>query len=86
MLTKMARRCAYDLDHAAGEMSDPDKMKFFCQRSRMWLSIFAPDGVKDYRHKTHIDIMRLECRVDILRAFCVQNGLDPNVVDEVLPF
>lgn len=86
MLTKMARRCAYDLSHAASPYNDSETAKMFEERSRMWLGLFAPDGVKDYRHQLLNDNMKLEFRIERLRNFCVDNGLDPNKVDEVLPF
>lgn len=82
LLTKMARRCAYDLDHAASSIRDTRFGPRFSERAQMWIKIFAPDGVKDYRHQLHNDMDKLEFRVERLREFCKKNGLDPEEVDD----
>lgn len=82
LLTKMARRCAYDLSHAAFSGNSPELADMYEGRARMWLKIFAPDGVKDYRHRLYSDIDKLEFRVERLREFCKKNGLDPEEVDD----
>lgn len=82
LLLKSARRCAYDLSHAAWGPTTPDMSDMFERRARMWLNIFSPDGMKDYRHRLHNDIDKLEFRIQRLRDFCVKNDLDPEEVDD----
>lgn len=86
LLTKMARRCAYDLGHAASAYQPEGWHKMWSEKSDRWLSIFSPDGIKDYRHSLYNDIDKLELRVERLREFCKANGLDPEEVDETMPF
>ena len=75
ILLKSARRCAYDLAHAAdpgiAEHIDID------QRARDWLDIFAPDGVKNYRLRMHRDILSLESQVHKLYEMAKGAGLNP---------
>lgn len=84
LLLKAARRCAYDLSHSAWGNQTPELADRFETRARMWINIFSPDGVKDYRHRLHNDIDKLELRIDRLREFCTKNGLDPEEVDDTL--
>lgn len=81
LLTKMARRCAYDLDHAVAELPDGFLKGQLKDSPKRWLDIFSPDGVKNYRHQLYADIDSLEMRVEKLRNFCTENGLDPDEVD-----
>lgn len=75
VLLKSARRCAYDLAHAAdpsiAEHIDIEK------RARDWLDIFAPDGVKNYRLRLHRDILSLESQVSKLYEMAKAAGLNP---------
>lgn len=84
LLTKMARRCAHDLAHAAWGNHGPEMAREFERRAEMWLDVFAPDGVKDYRHQLYNDVDKLEFRVGRLRDFCKKNGLDPEEVDDTV--
>lgn len=72
-----ARRCAYDLKHAADEISytDTEKAKFFKDRADHWLSISNPVGIKQYQHSLHYEIQRLESRIDELEKLCEDNGI-----------
>lgn len=86
LVLKAARRCAYDLAHAA-DMIDrrghyAEFSEIFAKNARMWLGIFSPTGAKDYRHRLHQEANMLELRVERLRDFCQKNGLDPNTVDD----
>lgn len=86
LLTKMARRCAYDLCHAVDYLPPGFMRDSLKDAPKMWLSIFAPDGVKDYRHSLYHEIDKAERRVEKLRDFCIANNLDPDTIDETPPF
>jgi len=86
LLTKMARRCAYDLGHAVDDMRPGHMQEILKDAPAMWLNIFSPDGVKDYRHDLYRSIDKLNSRIKHLREFCKANGLDPEEVDETMPF
>jgi hypothetical protein len=76
---KAARRCAYDLSHASGDVRDPELRQLFARRARHWLSIFNPaNGPKDYRHRLHHTIDDLENQVDRLAALCKKHGINPD--------
>jgi hypothetical protein len=80
LIVLAARRCAYDLKHAASEVelagdrynSDYDK------RAEMWLSIFTPDGAKQYRSDLHREIAHLEFRIKNYQDTLKEHGIkDP---------
>ena len=80
LLTMSARRCAYDLRHAADmiDYKGPDKEfhKLFSERASYWIGLFAPDGMKNYRHNLHMEIFQLECKVDKLKKILKENNID----------
>jgi hypothetical protein len=93
LVLKAARRCGYDLSHAATDIfmsytkSEEERSKseeFYSDRSQQWLEIFAPTGAKDYRHKLHMEIWELERKVDKLKKLCEENGIQHDI-DEI-PF
>jgi len=90
LVLKAARRCAYDLNHAAGRMfwdkTEPEdkEYKFYADRADGWLEIFSPTGGKDYRHKLHLEIFELEHKVEKLKNLCEENGIEYDA-DEI-PF
>ncbi len=74
---KAGCRASYDLLHAVDEIKDPEIQKSFRARAHMWLEIFQLDsGLKDYRHRLHQDISRLEARCTRLAALCRENDID----------
>lgn len=85
LMVKSARRCAYDLRHAASYLSMtgengkiPPECEIFHERSRHWLSVFNPaDGGKNYRSKLINDIEELHDEVDRLEKLCRDNNIDP---------
>ncbi len=77
LITKAARRCAYDLRHAANTIrNNDDACKMYDDRAEMWLSVFNPDnGPKNYRAGLHDEIWNLESRVAELEKLCEKNGI-----------
>lgn len=75
LLIKTARRCAYDLAHAAGDVRDEEWSKFYHARSQHWLKIFEPDGMKNYRHQLHHDIESLESQNRALVKLLDENNI-----------
>lgn len=72
-----ARRCAYDLLHAAGEIGESRYGTDYHGRANRWLEIFDPtDGPKRYRHELHDEIRRLRSRVKKYRQLLAANGID----------
>ena len=85
LLVKSARRCAYDLKHAADDVRDFTAREIFEDRAHMWLQIFSPDGVKDYRHSLHRKISEQRSEIERLKKLCEENGIDYTDPDGV-PF
>lgn len=86
LVLKAARRCAYDLKHAAGQLShkDPELSKHFYSRARMWLNIFQPTGGKDYRHELHSELSQLETKLSVVRDILKKHGIeDPTAEDDI---
>ena len=84
LLVKGARRCAYDLRHAADDARDNGQL--WRQRAEMWIGIFDPgDGLKDYRHRLHRTIADQESTIEGLRELCRANGIAMGRFDEA-PF
>lgn len=87
---KAGRRCAHDLDHAADLMGLPtmaaEYSKQYRERAGMWAAIFYADGgIKDYRHRLHHDIWKLEREIDRLKEACEAADIDPTDPDGI-PF
>jgi hypothetical protein len=79
ILLKSARRCAYDLRHAADAIPAGYYNDIFDERSRSWVKLFAADGIKDYRLEMHRDIDALRREVDALRAELLEHGITSKV-------
>ena len=83
-----ARRCAYDLRHAASCIhaangKELPEHKVFYDRAHMWIDLFAPNGAKEYRSQQGQLIARLERRIEELERIIDKAGLpDP----ERIPF
>jgi hypothetical protein len=78
LLVKAARRCAYDLAHAADSIPRHDEFhKVFTERAYMWQKVFTPgDDGKNYRHRLHGVIGDLERKIEKLRKRCEDNNID----------
>lgn len=74
-----ARRCAYDLKHAAAEIGESRYGTDYHGRAYLWLDIFSPaDGGKQYRHRLHHEIYELEAQVRNYREFLKERDIpDP---------
>lgn len=84
LVVKAGRRCTHDLAHAVDCISDKTEQQMFQERVAVWHAVFYQDGgPKDYRHRLHQDISRLECEVKRLKRRCTQHGINP---DDELPF
>jgi hypothetical protein len=86
MLIKLARRCAHDLDHAVSFIpEDTWPLEMLEPRSRQWLKIFSPSGVKNYRTKLHDQLDDLEMEVALLRRQLENAGIKPDTIRDI-PF
>lgn len=92
IMLKSARRCAYDLRHAADLIGDDGEGIDWNERAEHWLRIFAPGGVKDYRQEMQMEIMFLEMEIQDHVRKLEANGIpySSRVVkkkqDEDIPF
>lgn len=79
---RSARRCAYDLKHAAQSVNDTNLAEFMQERASFFIKLFqSGSDVKDYRHKLRKKIDNLEICVDTLRAkLKEQNIEDPTFI------
>lgn len=77
LIVLAARRCAYDLNHAADEIGKSAYGIDYHQRSQNWLDIFNPaDGGKNYRHRLHREIACLEHENEKLKTLLNDNGIE----------
>ena len=76
LVLKAARRCAYDLRHAADGAKDKEEAKIYHDRAYMWQEIFSPTGGKDYRHRMHSEIWKLESEIERLLKVLNENGIE----------
>lgn len=78
---RSARRCAYDLRHAAEILDDQVMSLLFRQRADHYVKLFqSGNSMKDYRHELHRTIEDLEMKVDSLRAVLKENNVpDPTI-------
>ncbi|URC15278.1 hypothetical protein GD1_154 [Paraglaciecola Antarctic GD virus 1] len=87
---KAARRCAYDLNHCAGELGmeasrNGTKLLFdYHQFSHHWQEIFTPEGGKNYRHLLHNKIDMMDLEISRLKRLCEQHNIDHS--DDEIPF
>lgn len=88
LILKVARRCAYDLAHAADEIGMNSTSELFRERARMWIEIFEGDGGKKYRHELHDEIFNRDIVIDQYRKLVEKHGLleEAEKFDERLPF
>lgn len=91
LVVKSARRCAYDLHHAAGMIDRSgwysEYRTVFAEKSNRYLTIFNPaDDGKSYRAKLHNEIDRLEMAIEKVREYCRKHGIDEHEVLGELPF
>lgn len=88
LIVKAARRCAYDLRHAADMIPFEDTFsKVFRDRADHWLTVFNPaDDGKNYRHRLHYDILDLESEVERLKKLCEAHGISHIDVNRDIPF
>ena len=81
LLVKAGRRCAYDLRHAADELSASganDCAARYYDRASDWLSVFNPaDDGKNYRDELHEEIGSLVAEIKRLKQLCRDNDIDP---------
>lgn len=87
---RCARRCAYDLSHAADLIDHRGPWAEFGQRferkAAHWQSLFSSGAsMKDYRLELHNDLDKAERTIEKLRARLVELGEPPTLPDE-MPF
>ena len=92
LITKAARRCAYDLKHACSDVwmlaNQVERLggkldwrakqgDFWADRAQLWLNIFDhTHGGKNYRHELHSEIRRLESLVEKYEKHFTDAGLE----------
>ncbi len=78
---RAARRCAYDLGHAAdlialGRMNE-EMATLFRERSKHYIGLFqSGNSMKDYRHRLHDEINEHESTIERLRAVLAEHKID----------
>ena len=74
---KAGRRCAYDLDHASGEIRFPVMGEdFYAERAKYWLDVFNPcHDHKNYVNRFQIEIRHLESRIGTLERDLTKHGI-----------
>lgn len=77
MAIKFARRCAYDLDHAAG-MAPGEFRDLFCKRAQQWIALFDPDRMKQYRVSILDQLEEIERENEVLRKQLREAGILPD--------
>lgn len=83
---KCARRCAYDLSHAADCVDDARLARVYRTRAKHWQSLFSSGtSMKDYRLELHREIEKRDAVIESLRAELKATGLSGYAADEV-PF
>jgi len=85
LIVKAGRRCAYDLDHAAGMIhGDPYWRNKLGERAKYWLTIFDPaDGPKDYQSRLMNRAEMAEYRLEKALALLDKHKIDHDIV---MPF
>lgn len=78
-LIKLARRCAYDLRHTVDNIPRDHyyiKEFGFEKRARYWVDLFAKGNPgKDYRHEMHLEMARLENKLEQIAAWAKENNV-----------
>lgn len=82
LIVKAGRRCAYDLDHAAGMiLHDPYFRNKLGERAKYWLTIFDPaDGPKDYQSRLMNRAETAEYRLEKALALLDKHKIDHDIV------
>lgn len=80
-----ARRCAYDLRHASISCDNEYERDLYHKRAKMWLDIFNPSGIKNYRHDLLKEINVLELKANYYINLCKENNI-PIKEEDDLPF
>lgn len=78
ILIMAARRCAYDLGHAANEIDRPTID--YSQRHKIWLKLFEHDGIKNYRNEMLKEIFDLKIEVKHLKELLKKHGIEDNPI------
>lgn len=91
LIVKAGRRVTHDLEHAAADimlcMDRKAASDMWHARSQMWRKIFYPaNGAKDYRHRLHSEIFKLEDDVKKLKQQLISAGITPCTNDDDIPF
>lgn len=80
LLVKAARRCNYDLNHAADNITDETLREMFRKRFAMWKAIFEPaNGIKDYRSKLYMQKAMLEVKLERAIELLDKNKIDHDI-------
>ena len=78
LTVKAARRCAYDLAHAADMVKDDHFRPIYRDRARHWLKVFNPaDGPKDYRARLHYELDMKDMEIERLKSQLMRAGVEP---------
>lgn len=76
IIVKAARRCAYDLEHAADQIIDRKQSDMYHERAKMWQVIFNPaNGPKDYRNSLHKEIWVKDMHIRKLKELCKKHNI-----------
>ena len=80
-LIRNARRCAYDLKHAADSIPEKDFLADRMQtRASMWITLFAKGNPgKDYRHQLQYRIYELENAFESLEKYYQERDTPPEI-------
>jgi len=71
-----ARRCAYDLRHAADSSDNDFERELYSNRARQWLGIFNPSGVKEYYHDLVHENSSLKRKVEYYVELCKKHNIE----------
>lgn len=91
LTVKAARRCAHDLEHAAGDVwyaskrpeMGVEQSAMWHERAKHWQCLFYPEnGMKDYHAKLSIRVDNAEEKLEKLRAHCLAHGISQWLDDE----
>jgi len=75
-LVRLARRCAYDLRHAADDVPRENWMNW-AARANSWVSLFAKGNPgKDYRLQLQLDLSSATDDAKRLIALCRERGVE----------
>jgi hypothetical protein len=87
-LVRLARRCAYDLRHAADDVPRDNWMNW-AARANSWVSLFAKGNPgKDYRMQMQRDLSEARDHAEQLVELCRLHDVPvpPHIEERYLPF